>query len=100
MTAPDRRVARIIVAGRVRGVGFRNFVAREAVLLGLEGWARNRRDGSVEIVAAGPAAAVEQLAEAARRGPSAARVDDFRLEEADEAALGESPRDVDFSPVR
>ncbi|MGJ0506777.1 MAG: acylphosphatase [Methylocystis sp.] len=71
----SRRVIRFFVAGRVQGVGFRNFLVREASALGVDGWARNRSDGSVEAVAAGPEHVVAAFLEAARRGPSAARVD-------------------------
>jgi acylphosphatase len=95
----DRRILRIVVEGRVQGVGFRAFVAREAGRLALEGWARNRRDGTVEIVAGGPAAAVEALVAAARRGPPAARVDALSLDDADETALREGAGDVGFAPA-
>ncbi len=65
---------RYVVHGRVQGVGFRWFVARQATRLGLVGFARNLDDGSVEVVAQGEASALESLAEALRRGPSMARV--------------------------
>jgi acylphosphatase len=95
----DRRIARIIVEGRVQGVGFRAFVAREAGRLGLAGWARNRRDGSVEILAAGPAPAVETLVAAARRGPPASRVNRLTVEDADETALRDGAGDIGFPPI-
>jgi acylphosphatase len=93
----DRRIARLVVEGRVQGVGFRAFVAREAGRLGLEGWARNRRDGSVEILAAGPAPAVEALIAAARRGPPVSRVDRLTAEDADETALRDGAGDIGFA---
>lgn len=65
---------RFVVRGRVQGVGFRWFVARQATTLGLVGFARNRDDGSVEVVAQGPAAAIESLAQALTQGPALARV--------------------------
>lgn len=99
MGSLERRIVRIVVEGRVQGVGFRMFVAREAGRLHLAGWVRNRRDGAVEIVAAGPSAAVEQLAAAARRGPSGARVDAFRLEDTDDAALLEAGGEDGFVAV-
>ncbi|MBG0808747.1 acylphosphatase [Methylosinus sp. H3A] len=92
----ERLVFRIIVRGRVQGVGFRAFVARAAATLALAGWARNCDDGAVEIVAAGPRDALDALVEAARRGPAFARVDDLRREEASEAALVERRGDVEF----
>lgn len=83
----SRRVVRFFVAGRVQGVGFRNFIAREAGALGLAGWVRNRSDGSVEALAAGPEATVAALLAAAQRGPSAARVDRLWEAPADAAEL-------------
>lgn len=64
-----------IVRGRVQGVGFRWFVWREAERLGLGGFVRNLRDGSVEVVSQGPGAALDQLEGLLRRGPSGAQVD-------------------------
>lgn len=85
----SRRVVRFFVAGRVQGVGFRAFLIREANGSGLVGWARNRSDGSVEALAAGPDAGVAAFLDAARRGPRAARVDRLWLAPADEAELAE-----------
>lgn len=85
----DREIIRLFIEGRVQGVGYRAFLVREAFALDLTGWARNRRDGAVEAVVAGPRAALDALIGAARRGPSFARVDGLREEPADEAALVE-----------
>ena len=63
------------IEGRVHGVGYRDWLVREASRLGLYGWVRNRRDGSVEAVVAGDGAAVQALLTSCRRGPSLARVD-------------------------
>jgi acylphosphatase len=65
----------VVIRGQVQGVGYRAFVEDEAALRGLEGWVRNRRDGSVEAVFAGPAEEVELMIEACRKGPWSARVD-------------------------
>jgi acylphosphatase len=70
----DRIMRRIIVRGRVQGVGFRAFVEDAAILRGVEGWARNRRDGSVEAVLAGPVEQVGAVIEACRQGPDSADV--------------------------
>ncbi len=64
------------IFGRVQGVGFRYSLAREALALGLAGWVRNRRDGSVEAVLQGNAEAVDKLISWSRRGPPSARVDE------------------------
>ena len=68
-------VRRVAIRGRVQGVGFRAFVEHTALQRGIEGWVRNRRDGSVEAVLAGPADKVAEMIAAVRRGPSAARVE-------------------------
>jgi acylphosphatase len=65
----------MVVHGRVQGIGYRAFVEHEALRRGIEGWVRNRRDGSVEAVLAGDADAVAAMIEACRRGPMGARVD-------------------------
>ena len=82
-----RRVVRLIVRGRVQGVGFRAFVEDEANLLALDGWVRNRRDGTVEALIAGPASEGEALIAAARRGPPASRVEAVEVGNADAAEL-------------
>ena len=66
---------RLRIHGLVQGVGFRYSMHREALRLGLAGWVRNRRDGTVEAVVAGPAASVEAMVAWAHRGPPSARVD-------------------------
>ena len=62
------------IVGMVQGVGYRYALEREAAQLRITGWVRNRRDGSVEAVAQGPAEALDALAAWARRGPPAAQV--------------------------
>jgi acylphosphatase len=82
-------IRHMIVHGRVQGVGFRAFVEGEALARGLQGWVRNRRDGSVEVVFMGEAATVAAMIEACRRGPFGARVDVLHQREgsADELKL-------------
>lgn len=62
------------VSGRVQGVGFRNFVQREAVRLGVKGYAKNLADGRVEVLAMGSAAALDELAGLLAKGPRWAEV--------------------------
>ena len=66
---------RLRISGRVQGVGFRYALQREARSLGLAGWVRNRRDGSVEALLQGSAEAVDRLIAWSLRGPPGARVD-------------------------
>jgi acylphosphatase len=68
-------VRHILVRGRVQGVGFRAFVEHHAIQRGLAGWARNRRDGSVEALFAGPTKSVEGIIKVCKVGPLGARVD-------------------------
>lgn len=63
------------IRGRVQGVGFRLGARAEAERLGLSGWVRNAEDGSVELEAQGPAAALESFLRWCQRGPVGARVD-------------------------
>jgi acylphosphatase len=65
---------RLLIRGRVQGVGFRYALADEARSRKLHGWVRNRRDGCVEAIVAGPAADVDAIVAWSRRGPAAARV--------------------------
>ena len=75
------------IYGRVQGVGFRYSLLEEAGHLGLHGWVRNRRDGSVEAVAQGAASACDALARWAQRGPPAARVERVEIHVASESEL-------------
>ena len=70
------RTLHLRISGRVQGVGFRDALCREAQLIGINGWVRNRRDGTVEAVVQGSPAALEKMLAWARRGPPAARVSD------------------------
>ncbi|GAC1318043.1 MAG: acylphosphatase [Collimonas sp.] len=72
---------RLMIEGRVQGVGYRAAFADKAVALGLSGWVRNRRDGSVEACVHGEAAAVEAIILWARQGPPAARVHNVTIED-------------------
>jgi acylphosphatase len=73
-------IRRLRLTGRVQGVGFRYAMQREAQRLGIAGWVRNRRDGSVEALAQGTPESVDALVAWARRGPPGARVADLQVE--------------------
>jgi len=76
---PDRASLTARVSGMVQGVGFRYFTERVAQEIGLVGYVRNCRDGSVEVVAEGEMEALRHLLRYLKRGPSGARVE--RVEE-------------------
>jgi len=67
---------RIVVSGRVQGVGFRWFVLERASIEGITGWVRNLPDGDVEVMAEGDAEAMDRFERSVRQGPRGARVDD------------------------
>jgi acylphosphatase len=70
----SREAMRLIIEGRVQGVGYRWWAVREATALGLDGWVRNLRGGKVELLAIGDSGALQRLAELCHEGPSAAAV--------------------------
>jgi acylphosphatase len=80
-------IRRVTIAGRVQGVGYRAWVEHRARAQELEGWVRNRRDGSVEALFAGPEEVVADLVAWCRRGPSSARVQAVQDEPASSDAL-------------
>jgi len=80
-------ILQVTIRGRVQAVGYRAWVEDQAVTCGLQGWVRNRIDGSVEAVLAGPADVVAQVVALCRRGPSSARVEAVTNEPAEPDAL-------------
>jgi acylphosphatase len=79
----------VVIRGRVQGVGYRAWMEYSALERGIQGWVRNRRDGSVEALFAGPAETVAAMIEHCRQGPPGARVDavDYREAVSEELAL-------------
>jgi acylphosphatase len=71
---------RLVITGLVQGVGFRYAMLAQARLLGINGWVRNRRDGSVEAVIAGDPAQLEAMLDWSRSGPAGAAVDNLMIE--------------------
>jgi acylphosphatase len=78
----DRVARRLRIHGRVQGVWFRAWTLETAQGLDLDGWVRNRTDGTVEALAVGSADAVEKLIAACHEGPPAAKVERVEVEEA------------------
>lgn len=70
------------ISGRVQGVGYRDALCSEALAHGVSGWVRNRRDGTVEAVVQGSAAATDAVIAWAHRGPPAARVAAVEVQDA------------------
>jgi acylphosphatase len=90
-------IRHVVVRGRVQGVGYRAFVEDEAVRLDLEGWVRNRRDGTVEALFSGPEQSVLAIIAQCRRGPRGARVDAVDVTEDGAGLLGLRPYGGRFS---
>ena len=79
----DRIARRVVVSGRVQGVFFRDSCREEAEAAGVDGWARNTAEGTVEAWFEGSPAAVERLVEWCRSGPRRADVDGVEVHEED-----------------
>jgi acylphosphatase len=75
----ETRAVHVRISGRVQGVGYRDWTARKASVLGLSGWVRNRADGDVEAMFSGRAEAVEAMLAACRDGPRLARVETVQV---------------------
>jgi len=91
-----RRTVRVLIEGRVQGVGFRAWTEQAAAELGLAGWVRNRRGGAVEALFSGPAEDVARMLERCRDGPRAAAVTAVRVLEEGGAA---PPEGFDVLPT-
>lgn len=89
-----RIAQRLFVTGRVQGVGYRDYAARQAKALGVTGWVRNMRDGRVEMLAQGEEDAMQRFLDACRSGPALARVDsiDSHPDNEERAAKGFTKR--------
>ncbi len=72
---------RIIVKGRVQGVGYRFFTQRAALELGIKGYVRNLPDGTVEVVAEGSPEVIKKFIEKLKEGPPLAIVEDMEIQE-------------------
>jgi acylphosphatase len=84
-----RKAVHLVISGRVQGVWYRGWMVEAARARGLDGWVRNRHDGTVEAVVAGPEGAVDAMIADCRRGPEDARVDGLvATAELDPGAVG------------
>jgi acylphosphatase len=96
----ERSIRHVRVRGRVQAVGFRAFVEDAAAMQGVDGWVRNRRDGSVEAVFAGDPAAVRAAIDACRRGPPGAWVEALQETEGSDELLAQRVSGEHFSVLR
>ncbi len=95
------RSVRIAIEGLVQGVGYRAWTERGARALGLAGWVRNRRDGSVEAVFEGPSEAVGEMLARCREGPRFAEVLNVEIvsDESGAAPAGAGPSSFEIRPT-
>jgi len=73
------QIVKTVIQGRVQGVGYRDWAERQATSLGLKGYVRNRRDGTVELLLSGPEEKVEQMLALCREGPRLAQVTEMNV---------------------
>lgn len=90
------RIVCVRIEGRVQGVSYRAWTQEVAGVLGLSGWVRNRADGTVEALFAGPAEAVGAMLERCRKGPFASRVTAVTIQEEG----GEAPAGFEIRSTR
>ncbi len=95
----EHRITLAVIKGRVQGVGFRAWAQHQAERHGLQGWVRNRRDGSVEAVFAGPLEAVEAMLKVCHQGPPGSHVESLDACEVSEVVLAERPSGSGFAIV-
>lgn len=77
-------VRRVVVHGKVQGVFYRGWAVETARAMGLNGWVRNRRDGTVELMLAGHEDALDRMIERCHEGPPSALVERVEVEEVEE----------------
>ena len=92
-----RAILHVTIRGRVQRVGYREWVRSQAIASKLEGWGRNRADGSVEALFAGPPKAAAEMVALCRHGPPAARVEAVLNETGHEDQLSLRPPGEAFS---
>jgi acylphosphatase len=88
MANEEREIKRLMIRGTVQKIGYRVWVEREALALGLKGWVRNRRDGAVEVLVGGSPPAVAALIERCWKGPPLSKVESIEVEDAEVLDLG------------
>jgi acylphosphatase len=84
----DSKSVHVRIGGRVQGVWYRGWTVEQARRHGLDGWVRNRTDGTVEAIFSGPADKVDAMIEECRQGPPASQVSSIVVEEAEPPEKG------------
>jgi acylphosphatase len=92
-----RAILHVTIRGRVQGVGYRAWLEHQAVMAHLEGWVRNRRDGSVEAVFAGSPKVAAEMVALCRHGPPSAKVEAVLNEPTNDDLLGMRNKGEAFS---
>ena len=82
MGEEGHKAVRLIISGRVQGVWYRGWAVNQAVKLGLDGWVRNRTDGTVEALIVGPEARVDNMIKRCWDGPQSSNVSDIEVQNA------------------
>lgn len=95
MFTQNHKAVRLIISGRVQGVWFRGWTVEKATALGLDGWVRNRADGTVEVLIVGANAQVDEMIASCRQGPRSARVDHIEIQQ----AMGITPEGFTQKPT-
>ncbi len=86
MAEDDITALRFRIEGFVQAVGYRHYIIEEANRLGLDGWVRNRSDGTVEALASGPTKAIETFFTVCAKGPPGSRVANVEMHKAEPPA--------------
>jgi acylphosphatase len=92
-------IRQVLIRGHVQGVGFRAWTKYTAMERGLQGWVRNRRDGSVEALFAGPPDAIAAMITACHQGPRGSRVDGVDQRDGTAGELALRQRGESFSEL-
>ncbi|MCF6214750.1 MAG: acylphosphatase [Emcibacter sp.] len=95
MLDDGHKAVRIIISGRVQGVWYRGWAVKQANILKLDGWVRNRADGSVESLLVGPENLVDDMIKACWDGPELAKVGHIDIQ----AAIGITPKGFTQKPT-
>ena len=95
MLEEGHKAVRLIISGRVQGVWFRGWTVEQAKGFSLDGWVRNRADGTVEALVVGSEQDVDRMIECCREGPRLALVNNIEIQE----AMGITPRGFTQKPT-